>query len=234
MNFPQGAAADPAKGLIMRNSLLVTTAALGIAMMPLGAAQAQTPFDWSGFYAGLHGGFLSGDVNLTGILDGMLGGPISGLIGGPLAGYNFAPTTFFSGPVVFGVEGDFGLTGATGTGTSQGTDVSIDLYYDLSWDAHLRARAGVPMGNFMPFVAGGLAFADLNITETGGTETGGAPQGGLYTGWTVGTGADVALGNNMVGRAEVLYDDYGTKAYTDYSASLTAWTGRVALIWRLP
>ena len=218
----------------MRNSLLATTAALGIAMMPLGAAQAQTPFDWSGFYAGLHGGFLSGDVNLTGILDGMLGGPISGLIGGPLAGYNFAPTTFFSGPVVFGVEGDFGLTGATGTGTSQGTDVSIDLYYDLSWDAHLRARAGVPMGNFMPFVAGGLAFADLNITETGGTETGGAPQGGLYTGWTVGTGADVALGNNMVGRAEVLYDDYGTKAYTDYSASLTAWTGRVALIWRLP
>ena len=234
MNFPQGAAADPAKGLIMRNSLLVTTAALGIAMMPLGAAQAQTPFDWSGFYAGLHGGFLSGDVNVTGILDGMLGGPISGLIGGPLAGYNFAPTTFFSGPVVFGVEGDFGLAGATGTGTSQGTDVSIDLYYDLSWDAHLRARAGVPMGNFMPFVAGGLAFADLNITETGGTETGGAPQGGLYTGWTVGTGADVALGNNMVGRAEVLYDDYGTKAYTDYSASLTAWTGRVALIWRLP
>ena len=231
MNFPQGAAADPTKGLIMRNSLLATTAALGIAMMPLGAAQAQTPFDWSGFYAGLHGGFLSGDVNLTGILDGMLGGPISGLIGGPLAGYNFAPTTFFSGPVVFGVEGDFGLAGATGTGTSQTADNSIDLYYhyDLSWDAHLRARAGIPMGNFMPFIAGGLAFADLNITETGG-----APQGGLYTGWTVGTGADVALGNNMVGRAEVLYDDYGTKAYTDYSASLTAWTGRVALIWRLP
>jgi len=212
----------------MRNSLLVTTAALGIAMMPLGAAQAQTPFDWSGFYAGLHGGFLSGDVNVTGTPVGMFGGPISGLIGGPLAGYNFAPTTFFSGPVVFGVEGDFGLTGATGTGTSQGTDASIDLYYDLNWDAHLRARAGVPMGNFMPFVAGGLAFADLNITENN------IHPGGLYTGWTIGTGADVAVGKNMVGRVEVLYDDYGTKAYTDYSASLTAWTGRVALIWRLP
>ena len=84
------------------------------------------------------------------------------------------------------------------------------------------------MGNFMPFVAGGLAFADLNITDTGGT------RGGLYTGWTVGTGADVALGNNMVGRAEVLYDDYGTKTYPNYSVNLTAWTGRVALIWRLP
>src|SRR5665213_1834422 len=148
MNFPPGSAADPTKGLIMRNSLLATTAALGIAMMPLGAAQAQTPFDWSGFYAGLHGGFLSGDVNVTGTPVGMFGGPISGLIGGPLAGYNFAPTTFFSGPVVFGVEGDFGLTGATGTGTSQGTDASIDLYYDLNGDAHLRARAGVPKGNF--------------------------------------------------------------------------------------
>ena len=214
----------------MRNSLLVTTAALGIAMMPLGAAQAQTPFDWSGFYAGLHGGFLSGDVNLTGTSDG-IGGPVSGLIGGPLAGYNFTPTTFFSGPVVFGVEGDFGLANATGTGISicPEVDISCDVYhYDLNWDAHLRARAGVPMGNFMPFVAGGLAFADLNITDAG------VNKGGLYTGWTVGTGADVAVGKNLVGRVEVLYDDYGTKTYTDYSASLTAWTGRVALIWRLP
>lgn len=160
------------------------------------------------------------------------GGPISGFVGGPLAGYNFAPGTFFpSGPFVFGVEGDFGLAGVTGTGTSTCVDASCDIYhYDLNWDAHLRARAGVPIGNIMPFVAGGLAFADLSVTEEG--ISGG--EGGLYTGWTVGTGVDVAFGNNMVGRAEVLYDSYGTKTYTYYSVNLTAWTARVALIFNLP
>jgi outer membrane immunogenic protein len=216
----------------MRNGLLATTAALGIAMMPLGAAQAQTPFDWSGFYAGLHGGFLSGDVHLTEIPGpGGDQGSISGFVGGPLAGYNFAPGTLLpSGPFVFDVEGDFGLAGVTGTGVAICVDCSTEIYhYDLNWDAHLRARAGVPMGNVMPFVAGGLAFADLNVTETAS-----ATRGGLYTGWTVGTGVDVAFGNNMVGRAEVLYDSYGTKTYPDYSVNLSAWTGRVALILKLP
>ena len=216
----------------MRNSLLASSAVLALAMMPLGAAQAQTPFDWSGFYAGVHGGFLSGDVNLTGTGISMGGGPISGFVGGPLAGYNFAPVTLFSGPVVFGVEGDFGLAGVTGTGTTVclSNDASCEVYnYDLNWDAHVRVRAGVPMGNVMPFVAGGLAFADLSVTEEGGLM-----NGGLYTGWTVGTGVDVAFGNNMVGRAEVLYDSYGTKTYPDYSVNLTAWTARVALILKLP
>jgi outer membrane immunogenic protein len=203
-------------------------------MMPLGAAQAQAPFDWSGFYAGVHGGFLSGNATLTEFAGPVDTGPISGVVGGPLGGYNFAPGTFFSAPVMFGVEGDFGFASVTGTGTSQITcpptcDGSVDLYhYDLNWDAHLRARAGAPIGNVMPFVAAGLALADLNVTEDV------TFLGGLYTGWTVGTGVDVAFGSNMVGRAEVLYDSYGTKTYTDYSVNLTAWTGRVALIFKLP
>jgi outer membrane immunogenic protein len=86
------------------------------------------------------------------------------------------------------------------------------------------------MGGVMPFVAGGLALADFDVTEGGGIMS---QSGGLFTGWTVGVGADVRFSDRVFGRAEVLYDDYGSKQYDTFTASLTGWTARVALILKL-
>lgn len=209
----------------MRKYLLATVAAVGFTAAPAMAAdfgEANRAFDWSGFYVGLHAGYFSGDAVVTegGITPG---GSVNGFIGGPLAGYNFPA---HNGPFLFGVEADFGLSGAVGHGLQQ-QDAVLDLYnYDLHWNAHVRARAGVPMGGFMPFVAGGLAVADFDVTEA-------TIFGGVYTGWTIGAGVDARLSDRVIGRAEVLYDDYGSKQYDTFTASLTGWTGRVALIVKL-
>src|SRR5437763_9684357 len=216
----------------MKRSLLLVSAAVGAAMLPLGAVQAAdqlrpAAFDWSGFYAGVHAGQLNGDVNVH--EEGGGGGAISGTVWGLLAGYNFRHSPL--DPWLLGVEADIGFANVHGQGVIQiCVDSSPDYLYDLNWDAHLRVRAGAPQGNMMPFVAAGLALADLNITEG----CGGLDFGGLYTGGTVGAGVDFRLSPQAMIRGEFLYDFYLDKRYTDFSANFTAWTGRVAFVWRLP
>lgn len=217
----------------MKKSLLLSTAALGIALLPFGTAQAQEPVNWSGFYMGLHGGYVSGDATLSdsGPPSMSVGGSVSGFIGGGLAGYNFQQ----AGPFVFGLETDFGVTDATGHAAhvAPEADAAQDLYtYDLNWNGHLRAKAGLPMGEIMPFLAAGLAVADFDVTHT----SFGPPNtmGGLYTGVTVGGGVDAMFGPKFIGRAEVLYDSYGSRTYGDCLIGLNTWTVRVAAILKLP
>jgi outer membrane immunogenic protein len=210
----------------MTRSVLMVTAAVGFAVLPLGAADAQTPLDWSGGYLGVHAGYLWGDVTVD---DGVFpdGGPIRGPVAGGLFGYNFAMTPV--PPVVFGVEADFGLANVTGIG---GTcfpcgDNVVTYGYDLDWDAHFRVRAGMPGGTVMPFLAAGLALAELNVTSD-------EMFGGVFVGGTVGGGVDVKLGPRVIGRVEGLYDWYARKNYDFYSVDFHAFTARAALIVRLP
>src|SRR5687767_9864206 len=102
----------------MRRGLLSTVAGMALLTTP---AAAQN-FDWTGFYVGVHGGYFSGDVEIT---DGpeRITGDIEGPIVGGLAGYNFVHDA-----VVFGIEGDFGIAHATGEGTAQDTSVELFEY----------------------------------------------------------------------------------------------------------
>jgi outer membrane immunogenic protein len=93
----------------MTRTLLFASAAIGAAMLPLGAANAADAFrparafDWTGFYAGIHAGWLNGDVNIH---EENGGGNISGHIWGFLAGYNFYYPP--AAPWLLGAEADFG------------------------------------------------------------------------------------------------------------------------------
>jgi outer membrane immunogenic protein len=207
----------------MRRGLLSTVAGLALLATPAGA---QT-FDWTGFYVGVHGGYFSGDVDIT---DGpeRISGGIDGPIFGGLAGYNWAHDA-----LVFGIEGDFGVAHATGEGIcEQNCDATVDLFeYELNWNAHLRGKVGLALGDegrIVPFIAGGLALADYDVFEAE------YPLGsGVTVGWTIGAGVDLRLTDNLIGRAEVLYDDYGTRTEDDYSSSLTGVTARASLMWAL-
>jgi outer membrane immunogenic protein len=203
---------------------LLASAAIGAAMLlPLGAASEAAPATgWSGFYAGAHLGYLFGDVTID---EGITkGGSISGPIGGAIFGYNF-PTSPLSN-VLFGLEADAGLAGVHGHGVNG--DGCADYLYDLNWDAHFRARAGFPMGNTMPFLAAGLAVANLDISSPCDD------FGGVFTGGTVGGGVDFKIAPRTIARGEVLYDFYGTRQYEEFSASFNAWTARAAILWQLP
>ena len=88
--------------------LSVPRAPLYTKAQPVTAVQ----FDWSGFYAGAHAGYDWGRAHV--IDNGVLtenSVPMNGAIGGLLAGFNWQ-----SGSVVYGIEGDFGVSSLRGHG----------------------------------------------------------------------------------------------------------------------
>ena len=172
--------------------------------------------DWSGLYLGGHAGYLWGDVDADGD-----DADIKGFVWGALAGYNLQ-----SDNIVFGIEADFGISDADGFDFS-----SADLSYDLNSNGHLRGRLGLDMDMFMPFIAAGVAAGNFEVTE----QTASSGDEKTLWGFTVGGGIDVAVGENVVIRAEYLYDDYGSKDFDVYSGvdvGFDTHTIRGALIWQ--
>ena len=198
---------------------------LSLAAGPVAMAAdvADPVYDWSGIYAGVHAGYLWGDVDLT--EDSQLvvsGETFDGFVGGPLAGVNWQHDNW-----VIGAEADFGWSTASGTGV-----VPLDSYaYDLDWNAHLRARAGFAADNILLFVAGGLALAEFHVTEVGGR-----PEGTTYAGFTIGGGVDYAASENLVLRVEYLHDEFGTESYLDgkdvYTADIATDTLRAVVSYK--
>ena len=170
--------------IVAVSAIALTQVALA-ADMPLKAPIAKAPiaappYDWSGFYVGGHIGYLWGRTRVE--EDGVVtepGAPTDGVIGGVLAGYNWQ-----NGPVVFGLEGDFGWTHAHGVGAVNFITTQAPNTYDLNWTSHLRGRAGYALDHWLFYVAGGLAVADLDFHEGAITTV----VGGKYFGWSIGGG----------------------------------------------
>jgi outer membrane immunogenic protein len=118
-----------------------------------------------------------------------------GLIGGTV-GYNWQ----FGGAVI-GAEGDIDWSGIKGT-----TSVLCAPGCETRnrWLATARARLGYGFDRFLPYLTGGLAVGDINVTRPG------LPGGNISNaGWTVGAGLEVGLVSNVSLKAEYLYVDLG-------------------------
>jgi outer membrane immunogenic protein len=234
-------------------SIALLSSLAGFAVMPFATAAdmpvkgpvyqapaAIVAYNWSGFYVGGHVGYLWGKTRVE--EDGEIiepGAKTNGIVGGVLAGVNWQ-----AGPAVYGLEGDFGWTKAHGNGVVcclVTTTIQAPNTYDLHWTSHVRGRAGYASGNWLFFVAGGLAIADLDFHEGAITTTTTVipppTAGGKYFGWSIGGGIDYAFTRNIIGRIEYLYDDFGHKDYIGsdgdpYRVSLTGHTLRGALTWK--
>jgi outer membrane immunogenic protein len=170
-------------------------------------------YDWSGYYVGVFGGYGYGNHNLNnalgpnGFANYTLNYSSQGGLGGVEAGYNVQ-----SGNIVVGVEGDyswsdlkgnnnFGSTDALGNASSDATD--------LRWSGTLRARGGIAVDRLLLFFTGGWAYGDLRHTNTDsvtGVDTFTSNRSGL----TAGAGIAYAITNNVIGKIEYRYYDFGT------------------------
>ena len=74
----------------------------------------------------------------------------------------------------------------------------------------LRARAGVPVGQVMPYATFGLAYGRGTAQETTGVIT---SQSANHVGWTAGVGLEAQATANLSFKAEYLYVDLGSQAY---------------------
>jgi outer membrane immunogenic protein len=206
--------------------ILFTSVALGVLGLMSPAIGADLPaytkapvvvspmYDWSGFYVGVYGGGGFGNHNLNNA-NGM-GAPFanytvnydsSGAIGGGEVGYNWQ-----SGNMVFGVEADGFWSGIKGSDANQffaGNPlvVAIDTT-KLQDGASVRARGGIAVDRLLLFFDGGWALGYLNHTNLVpgvGTEVFTNHRSGL----AAGGGIAYAITNNLIGKFEYRYYDFG-------------------------
>jgi outer membrane immunogenic protein len=158
-------------------------------------------YSWTGFYAGINGGYGFGTSNWSGA--GTTGSTKpKGALAGVTLGYNLQ-----TGSWVWGLEGDVDYSWVKGSDSS-GTGVCAGPGCETrnTWLGTARGRLGYAgWDRWLPYLTGGAAFGGVKMTPaTGVSET------KTRFGWTVGGGVEYALMSNWTTKVEYLYADLGT------------------------
>ncbi len=198
-------------GFAVALAIVSAAHAASAADLPLKAPALASPApNWAGFHVGLAGGYGWGRAEQTDATPFTTGtyNTTGGVIGGTV-GYNWQ-----FGPTVLGVETD--LSYAHITGSTTGTDpvsgpcatlAAPHCESTITALGTLRARIGYAWKNLLPYVTGGLAYAELNGQE-GVTGDGGSGSSWV-AGWTIGAGLEAALAPKWTAKVEYLYVDLG-------------------------
>ena len=204
-------------GVIMRKFLLFP------AFLVLGAGSAFAGADWTGFYVGAHGGYTWIDTDYPGAPAHPAGPPRpdleSGIVGGQI-GYNFQFDN-----VVVGGEADLSFSGIEET-VRDGN--YLTQTHSLNHFGSIRAKVGLALGSFLPYVTGGWAWADMDYNQTcpdpaavvAGhcrAAAGFAPYNNTTneteTGWVIGGGFAYMIDNNWSIKTEYLHYDFDDQGY---------------------
>jgi len=210
---------------------LVGAAAVAVTFSQASAADLQRPvlkapppalvFSWTGFYIGVHAGWLRSDNSVTDI-DGLqdadgtrFGYSKSSFVGGGHIGYNWQ-----NGMLVLGVEADISGTSAKSSVIQDNTpgsgfDQDGLARTKLSWLSSVRGRLGITAGpQWLLYGTGGAAWGHVK-NETLDFDTGvfdptdSSSRSGVRSGWVAGGGVEVALQANWLLRVEYLHYDLG-------------------------
>lgn len=183
-------------------------------------------YTWTGFYVGAAGGYGWGRATQTDSTPFSSGryDTNGGIIGGTL-GYNWQ-----LGPAVVGLETDLSwasISGSTvGTDPASGTCGARHCESRIQAFGTVRGRLGYAWQNFMPYITGGLAYANVHGAEGNGGPPGAFGSGDSWmAGWTVGAGIEAKFAPNWSGKIEYLYADLGSKGvFTDRIPGLGRFT----------
>ncbi|MBL8580265.1 MAG: porin family protein [Mesorhizobium sp.] len=191
-------------------------------------------FNWTGAYIGGQVGYLWGDGDyVDSDLNYATSGP-DGWLGGVYVGYNYQ----FTNNVVLGVDADFAWTGADDSVTAfdvVGAPIGT-LDSDLDWTGAARLRLGYAVDRFLPYIAGGVAFGKLSHSAYDDTGLLISTDDDTSVGWTLGAGLEYAFTDNLIGRAEYRYTDFGDFDFTidgiGATTDLTSNDVRFGLAWK--
>lgn len=152
---------------------------------------------WAGAYAGIQLGYGFAGRTETDGANGVPGETVNtdGFIGGSFAGAQNQ-----SGSIVYGAEGDVNYSGL------RGDDGGVESRSGV--DGSLRARLGYSVTpDVLVYGTGGVAAQKLRVEQGGEEDSKG------MVGYTVGAGTDIKLTNNVFGRVEYRYTDFGSKEF---------------------
>jgi outer membrane immunogenic protein len=207
--------------------ILFTTVSLGVLALVSPALSADLPlytkapavaspaYDWTGFYAGVFGGYGFGNHNVNnangaaGFANFTANYSSEGGIAGGEAGYNWQ-----SGSIVLGVEADGFWSGIKGSDTTQVLAGSFAVTgidaTSLRDGATVRARGGIAVDRLLLFFTGGWAYGNFQHTNTDVTFGLGVDQFTTHrSGLAAGGGIAYAMTDNLIGKIEYRYYDYG-------------------------
>jgi len=210
-------------------ALLAVSAAAVIAAGP-SLADPVGGYNWNGGYFGFNLGHAGGKAKHpfsivdtptdTNLLGGSADVTASGFVGGIQLGWNFQ-----SGSLVYGIEGDIqgsGVKGEVRVGGSTdllgGHTFSGEAGTKVKYFGTLRGRVGQLVNdNFLVYGTAGVATGKVESYFAGAIDGSGIADSNskTKTGWTIGVGAEYALGNGWSFKTEYLYTDLGKSSILD-------------------
>jgi outer membrane immunogenic protein len=188
---------------------------------PVGPAIQPIPvFSWTGFYAGLSGGyaFETGKSSLTGspalLATGLTPGAAKTLGDGFMIGGTVGYNQQF-GMFVAGLEADLSYLDLGKTVSSTAGGLTTTFTQNANYLGTVRGRLGVAFDRLLVYATGGLAFGDQDATTTlGGLGAAWAgSKDSVRFGYTLGAGLEYAFTNNWSAKVEYLYYDLGKVNY---------------------
>ena len=203
--------------VLLSTIAVVVLASTAVRAADLGRPYAPPPpplpvYSWTGFYAGINGGF-GGDRNQYPFSVGGVAGTSnlnsSGFFGGGQIGYNwqFAPAW------VAGVEGDLDDADIQGMASTSVPGASGNIGTKLDWFGTVRGRVGYLITpNALLYGTGGWAYGHTTSSASA-TATGlgvGSSIGKDMNGWTAGAGLEYALTHWLSFKTEYLFVDLGS------------------------
>lgn len=147
---------------------------------------------WSGVYTGLYGGLDWKTVGVMGANDIDLNQQKEV---GAYVGINQA----LGDAIVGGLEWMAGFSG------KEETEAGITAKQD--WETSLRARMGYAFEQNMIYGLAGVSASQLELSDATGSDT------RWLAGWTVGAGIERQLTDQIIGRVEYDYTDYGERKF---------------------
>lgn len=217
----------------MHKISVLVAAATGLASSAaLAADLPMSPtsvWNWSGFYAGVHGGFggdqfdypfNAGSAVFPNAINGSVSINSSGFYGGGQLGYNWQ----FNRNWVAGLEADINaadIEGKVGLNVSTAppvtpTTITGSVGSKVDYFGTVRGRFGWTNGPLLLYATGGFAYGDTTSSISGSASGGlngtfNVSQTNHHTGWTVGGGVEYALTHHLSLKTEYKWVDLGTQ-----------------------
>lgn len=152
--------------------------------------------NWAGPYLGLQAGYGFGTVELPGPnidTDGFTGGAFAGIQGQ-------------NGSFVYGLEADVNYNDSRGRNLTTSSRSNVD--------GSLRARLGYAVNDrILVYATAGGAAENRQIRDVAGRAE------NTMLGWTAGAGVDAKLTDQVFGRLEYRYADYGNETFNTGSGA---------------
>lgn len=193
----------------------------------LGVSPDVAPGPWTGFYAGIHGGYGFGDSRYAFPGNGGFAALVAPAVG--LTYDSDADGGIFGGHIgytrqignwVLGTEGSLSWAGLKGSHTLglaglNAAVLAVSNSTELEWLATATTRFGYSFGPWLAYAKGGAAIGSVRssfVVNTTGLGTLSFAERNDHAGWTLGAGVEYGWSNWVVG-LEYSYIDLGKEQY---------------------